>query len=261
MNSPSDMPRSPRTTEKPNNAPRRAATRTATSTSSRGQGEVERRIYGSIFDAVMDRRLVPGTRLPEAALAKLYKVSRAVVRKVLQALANDHIVSLRPNQSAVVAVPTPDEIRAVFEARRAVEAALVALAAERVSPADIARLRTHLRSEHEAMHRFDQPAWARLASSFHRQVATLARNPVLEGYLAELLSRCALVVSLYEPPGNASCEHDEHEHIVDCIERGDAAGAIALMQAHLEALERSICFDRREEAPTLASLLGLNDAT
>lgn len=261
MNSPSDMPRSPRTSAKPAAAPRRAAARTATSTSSRGQGEVERRIYGSIFDAVMDRRLVPGTRLPEAALAKLYKVSRAVVRKVLQALANDHIVSLRPNQSAVVAVPTPDEIRAVFEARRAVEAALVALAAERASPADIARLRTHLRSEHEAMHRFDQPAWARLASSFHRQVATLARNPVLEGYLAELLSRCALVVSLYEPPGNASCEHDEHEHIVDCIERGDAAGAIALMQAHLEALERSICFDRREEAPTLASLLGLNDAT
>ena len=74
------------------------------------------------------------------------------------------------------------------------------------------------------MHRFDQPAWARLASSFHRQVAALARNPVLEGYLAELLSRCALVVSLYEPPGNASCEHDEHEHIVDCLERRDAAG-------------------------------------
>lgn len=254
------MPRTPRTPAAPAaQSARRGPALEATSTSSRGNGDAERRIYSSIFDAVMDRRLIPGTRLPEAALAKLYKVSRAVVRKALQALANDHIVSLRPNQSAVVAVPTPDEIRAVFEARRAVEAALVALATERASAADIARLRTHLRSEHEAMHRFDQPAWARLASSFHRQVAALARNPVLEGYLAELLSRCALVVSLYEPPGNASCEHDEHEHIVDCIERRDAAGATKLMQAHLEALERSICFDRREEAPTLASLLGLSE--
>ncbi|MDX5445537.1 MAG: GntR family transcriptional regulator [Zoogloeaceae bacterium] len=252
------MPRTSRPAAARPATPGRGAARPAT-TSSRGNGDAERRIYTSIFEAVMDRRLVPGTRLPEAALAKLYQVSRAVVRKALQALANDHIVSLRPNQSAVVAVPTPDEVRAVFEARRAVEAALVALAAERASPGDIARLRTHLRREHEAMHRLDQPGWARLASSFHGQVAALARNPVLEGYLAELISRCALVVSLYEPPGNASCEHDEHERIVDCLERREVAEATELMQAHLQALEHSICFDRREETPTLASLLGLTE--
>ena len=234
--------------------------RDATSTSSRGNGETERRIQRAIFEAVMDRRLVPGTRLPEAALAKLYKVSRATVRKALQALANDHIVSLRPNQSAVVAVPTPQETRAVFEARRAVEAAVVKLATERASAADIAQLRAQLQREHEAMHRFDQPAWARLASSFHQQVAARARNPVLEGYLDELISRCALVVSLYEPPGNASCEHEEHERIVDCIERGDADAAVTLMQGHLDGLERHICLDREDEESTLARLLGLSES-
>lgn len=42
-----------------------------------------------------------------------------------------------------------------------------------------------------------------------------------------------------QPPGNAACEHDEHdEHdcIVDCMARGDANGAMALMDPHLLGL-------------------------
>ena len=45
--------------------------------------------------------------------------------KVLQELAHDHIVELRPNSSAVIAAPTPEETRQIFEARRAIEAALL----------------------------------------------------------------------------------------------------------------------------------------
>jgi DNA-binding GntR family transcriptional regulator len=223
----------------------------------RGSADVETHIYRSVYEGVMNQRLPPGTRLPEAVLSKLFKVSRANVRKALQQLAHDHIVDLRPNQSAVVATPTPEETQAIFEARHALEAAIVRLAAQRVTPGDIAALRTQLAEEHAAMHRYDQPAWARLASGFHLKLAELARNPVLSGYLAELVSRCSLIVALYEPPGNASCEHDEHGRIVDCLERGEGEGAVALMQAHLATLERNICLDRSNEEHSLARMLGL----
>ncbi|MBB3222688.1 GntR family transcriptional regulator [Pseudoduganella umbonata] len=224
----------------------------------RGSGDIEARIYQSIYEGVMNQRLSPGTRLPEAVLGKLFKVSRSTVRKVLQQLAHDHIVELRLNQQAVVATPTPEETRAIFETRQALEAAIVRLAAQRVTADDIAALRTQLAEEHAAMHRYDQPAWARLASSFHLKLAELSRNPVLSGYLAELVPRCSLIVALYEPPGNASCEHDEHGQIVDCLERGDADGAVALMQAHLATLERNVCLDRSGEEHGLARLLGLS---
>ena len=78
-----------------------------------------------------------------------------------------------------------------------------------------AELRRHLKEEHAAMYRFAQPEWARLASSFRLRVARLARNPILERYLTELMSRCSLIVALYEPPGNAACEHDEHAEVVE----------------------------------------------
>ena len=107
------------------------------------------------------------------------------------------------------------------------------------------------------MHRFDQPAWARLASAFHLRIAEIARNPILQRYLAELVSRCSLIVALYEPPGNAACEHDEHARLVDLLEAGDGDGAAACMEAHLLALERNICLQKDSAPRSLGMMLGL----
>lgn len=220
-------------------------------------GNVEQRLYDAVFSSVMGQRLPPGTKLPEASLCELFGVTRSVVRKVLQRLAHDHIVELRPNKGAVVATPTPEETRQIFEARRGIEGLIVRLAAQHASADDIADLRARMAREHEAMHRYDQPAWSRLASSFHLRLAQLARNPILERWLAELVSRCSLIVALYEPPGNACCEHEEHAALVDCIARGDGDEAARLMEQHLLALERNIRLQRDTGGPSLAAMLGL----
>ncbi|HEX3141820.1 MAG TPA: GntR family transcriptional regulator [Rhizobacter sp.] len=220
--------------------------------------DIEQRIYESVFEGVMTQRLTPGTKLPEAALCELFAVSRSLVRKVLQRLAHDRIVELRPNRGAVIAAPSPEQTRQIFEARRALEAALMELAVRNATKADLSALRRQLAEEHEAMHRFDQPSWARLASGFHLRVAALARNPILERYLTELVSRCSLIVALYEPPGNATCEHDEHAQIVDCIEKGDTRRAIHAMDSHLRELERHISLERTPPIKSLARMLGLN---
>jgi len=221
------------------------------------EDDIEERIYRSVFDGVTTHRLAPGTKLPEASLCDLFGVSRATVRKVLQRLAHDHIVELRPNRGAIVAVPSPEETREIFEARRGLEAALVRLAVRNARKADIAELRRHLKEEHAAMHRYAQPDWARLASSFHLRVARLARNATLERYLTELISRCSLIVALYEPPGNASCEHEEHAALVDAIADGDADTAVRLMEEHLLVLERNIALDRPASQRSLGQMLGL----
>lgn len=272
--SPADvMPRtaSPRTA-RPAGAPPKAACKRAAATGSiadpaadstidpagAAAPDADTRIYQSIFDGVLNHRLTPGTKLPEPELCQLFGVGRAVVRRVLEKLAHDGIVELRPNKGAVIAEPTPAETSQIFEARRALERVLVELAVARVTDADLRALRAQLAAEHEAMHRFDQPSWARLASGFHLRIAALARNPVLQRYLTELVSRCSLIVGLYEPPGHAPCEHDEHAAIVDCIERRDAAGAVQRMEAHLRELEQRIETSRMQGEKSLAQLLGLS---
>lgn len=228
-----------------------------TETETETETGIESRMYRTIVDGVLAHRLTPGTKLPEPELCQLFDVGRATVRRVLEKLAHDGIVTLRPNKGAVIAEPTPEETRTIFEARRALERALVELAVARVTDADLAQLRKQLDDEHAAMHRFDQPSWARLASDFHLRVAALAGNAVLQRYLVELVSRCSLIVGLYEPPGYAPCEHDEHAAIVECIAQRDAEGAIARMQAHLVDLEQRIETTRMRGEKSLASLLGL----
>lgn len=107
------------------------------------------------------------------------------------------------------------------------------------------------------MHRFDQPAWARLASAYHLRLAELSGNPILQRYLQEIVSRCSLIVAVHQPPGNAACEHDEHERIVDCIARGDAEGAVQLMDQHLRELEEHLMLGSPGDERNLAKLLGL----
>lgn len=219
--------------------------------------DADARLYQAIFDGVLNHRLTPGTKLPEPELCQLFGVGRAVVRRVLERLAYDGIVALRPNKGAVIAEPTPAETREIFEARRSMERVLVELAVQRVTARDIKELRRQLADEHEAMHRFDQPSWARLASGFHLRIAALAGNSILQRYLTELVSRCSLIVGVYEPPGHAPCEHEEHAAIVDCMEARDAAGAVTRMEAHLRELEERIETSRMLGEKSLGQLLGM----
>ena len=68
-------------------------------------GGTEQPIYDAVFEAVLDQRLAPGTRLTEARLTQIFGVSRTIVRKAIQRLAHDHILELRPNRGAIIAQP------------------------------------------------------------------------------------------------------------------------------------------------------------
>jgi DNA-binding GntR family transcriptional regulator len=85
----------------------------------------------------------------------------------------------------------------------------------------------------------------------------LSGNAILKRCLIETVSRCSLITAVHQPPGNAACEHDEHERIVDCIARGDANQAAALMDQHLCDLERHLTLERPAAQRDLAYLLGL----
>jgi len=180
---------------------------------------------------------MPGTKLVEASLCETFGVSRTIVRQALQRLAQAKVVDLKPNKGATVSSPTPEETREIFEARRAIEAAILPLTIANASRSRIKLLRERLGAEHDALLARDHGRWVRLAGDFHLALAQLAGNAVLLHVLTELMSRCSLIVALYEAEGESDCEHDEHVALVDRIELGDVAGAVALMEQHLLALE------------------------
>lgn len=216
-------------------------------------------IRDALRDAIVDRRLAPGTKLSEAEVGTLFDVSRTVVRDALQMLAFEGLVRTERNKGAFVSNPSPDEARQVFASRRLIEPGIVAAAAERLTPEDIAAFRDHLREEER--HKAERGASARRAEikasgDFHLLLARFAGNAILEKFMDELVARSSLVIALYGRTGVSSCGHDDHADILDALERGDVEAATACMLHHIAHIEADL--DLREiEAMTLRDALSL----
>lgn len=216
----------------------------------------EQRVFDAIRGAILDHRLAPGTKLREVSLAELFGVSRAVVRSVLARLGHAHLVELRPHRGAAVATPSLEESRQVFEARRAVEEALVAKVARSAEARDVARLREWVASEQAAYARGDERDGVRRSVDFHRRLAALAGNAVLARYLDELVSRTPLIALAHRGSAPAPCGCEDHLALVDAIAARDESRAAALMRAHIGHLEAALNLRPRTPPQSLAEVFG-----
>ena len=232
--------------------PRRARGRAAAAETAPSNTTTQR-IAESITTAIVERRLMPGTKLAEQQIADIFKVSRTLVRQALNQLSRDHLVNLEPARGAFVATPSVEEARQVFEVRKMVEGALVKQLCAVVTNEQVAQLREHLTHEAAAVARTDVTGRTRLLADFHVVLARLLGNDVLAQLLADLLSRCSLIALMYQSAHSAEHSADEHVAIVDAIERRDARAAVKLMEAHLGNVERNL--QRHPRVGHLAELI------
>jgi DNA-binding GntR family transcriptional regulator len=238
----------------PRARPARKSTRAAAAPPAEAPSTATQRIAQAITTAIVERRLMPGTKLSEQRIADIFKVSRTLVRQALMQLSREHLITLEHARGARVAEPSVEEARQVFEVRQLLEAALVKQAAASLTPAQLARLKAHLREQHEAVARVDVSGRTRLLADFHVVLARMLGNEVLAGILGDLVSRSSLISLMYQSAHSADQSLAEHVAIVDALERRDARAAVKLMQAHLHNVERSnLQLDQR--VPDLRSAL------
>ncbi len=210
-------------------------------------------IIESITTAIVERRLMPGTKLAEQKIADIFKVSRTLVRQALNQLSRDKLVTLEPARGARVAEPSIDEARQVFEVRNMLESAMIRRAAAELSDAQLAGLRAHLRDEQAAVQRTDVSGRTRLLADFHVVIATMLGNQVLAELLSDLVTRSSLIALMYQSSHSAEQSFDEHVAIVEALARRDARAAVRLMEEHLHNVERNLQLDPR--IPDLAAAL------
>lgn len=203
------------------------------------------RIADSITQAIVERRLMPGTKLAEQQIADIFQVSRTLVRQALNQLSRDRLVTLEPARGAFVAQPSVEEARQVFEVRKMLEAAMMGQLAATITKAQIAQLRAHLKAEREAVAHTDVSGRTRLLADFHVILARMQGNEVLAQLLTDLLSRSSLIALMYQSSHSAAESQAEHEAIVDALERGDKKAALKLLEAHLGNVEANLRLNPR----------------
>jgi DNA-binding GntR family transcriptional regulator len=211
------------------------------------------RIVESITTAIVERRLMPGTKLAEQKIADNFAVSRTVVRQALNQLSRHKLVTLEPARGARVAEPSVEEARQVFEVRHMLESAVVRRLAASITPQQVAALRAHLADEQASVRRIDVSGRTRLLADFHAVLAAMIGNHTLVDLLTDLLSRCSLIALMYQSSHSAEHSFEEHVAIVDALEKHDARAALRLMEDHLHNVEHNLKLDPR--VPDLAAAL------
>lgn len=217
----------------------------------------EEDIVERIFEAVVEQRLPPGTKLSESALCEAFGVGRMRIRRSLLLLASREVVELHANRGAYVASPTAEQAREVFEARIALEPTIARLACARASDQDIATLSLHLEQEHAAHLHARRHEAIRLSGQFHTLLAQIAGNAVLLRMMKELVTRTSLIIGIFGAPGATNCRDDDHKDIIDAFLARDGAKAAALMADHLHHIETHLDLSGQNgRAVDLISLFG-----
>lgn len=207
------------------------------------QSDVDK-VCDAIYQAILERRLEPNTRLVETKLASALGTSRPVVRQALLLMAQRKLVEIKPNKGAEVAEPTEKQAREVFQARKLIEKEVVALACQKIRETDLLTLRNHLKSESEARQTHDRHALIRATGEFHILLAEIAGNQLYLDFLRQLIALSSLTLEKYQSEQVHHCDESHHSQLVDLIANRQQSEAQALMLEHLNDIEAELVFER-----------------
>lgn len=212
-------------------------------------------ICSALHKAIIEQALKPGTKLPEDTLGERFGVSRTIARHALGQLAAEGLVELRRNRGAVVATPSWEEARDLFDLRISLERIVVSRLAGHLSRQQVAELKAHVDKETTAKDASD-PISIRLATEFHVLLAERTGSPVLIRYVREVCLRCGLTLALYARPHSSDCAIAEHRAIIEALAAGDADEAMQIMGHHLESVaERALIMPKQPHVASLMDLL------
>ena len=212
-------------------------------------------IVESLTRAIVEHRLLPGSKLAEQKLADHFGVSRTLVRQALFQLAQNRLIKLEPARGAFVAAPSVEEAQQVFAVRRMLETEMTRAFVQQVTPEQIVALKEHIQQEREAVTQGDVPGRTELLGDFHVRMAELMGNQVLAQILGELISRCALITLMYQSTHAAEHSAEEHAEIIKAIAAKDEDLAVRLMDEHLRHVEENLTLDRKVPSNDIAMAL------
>ena len=199
-----------------------------------------------ISQAIVERRLMPGERLPEDALSETFGVSRTVIRKVLHQLAMTRLIELHPNKGAQVATPDQQEAKDVFDARELIEVHLTPLVVKNLNDGHVKTLNNIVKKEHQSQKNGLQYEAISLSAQFHNQLALIANNGVLSDLVMQLTARSSLIIALYGNKHSVGGDCGEHCELVELLKTGETEQAQLWQAKHIQQIYASLQFTEQK---------------
>src|SRR3954466_14288554 len=128
---------------------------------------------------LVEGRIAPAAKLNERELCEVLRVSRTPLREAIKMLAAEGLVELLPNRGAVAVSLSEADVLNTFEVMAGLEGQSGELAAQRITPHELAEIQAMHFEMLAAYTRRDLSAYYAVNSRIHNAISAAAKNPVL----------------------------------------------------------------------------------
>lgn len=195
----------------------------------------------ALRSAIRNGILEPGERLMEVQLAEELGISRTPVREAIRKLEQEGYVIMMPRRGTYVSSVSVNDIKEIFEIRSALESLSTGLAARRIEPDELEKLRALLTEIEGHIERKDIDKIVETDIEFHGLLYQVSRNERLVTIISNLKEQLARFRTLsMSYPGRLQETLEEHRAMVEAIAAGDVEAARDAAERHMERAEETL---------------------
>jgi DNA-binding GntR family transcriptional regulator len=196
--------------------------------------------YQLIRHKIITLELPPRSAIDEQALMEDLQLGRTPIREALQRLAAEDLVFFAPRRGIFVADVSLTDLQKVFELRIILEGFCARLAAQRVTPDQLAEMRT-LIQELSQLPGGDSKKLMAIDEQFHELLYQAADNEFLAQTLRRLHALSFRIWHLVlDRLGSVKGAMEQHIEIVRALQVRDEEQAEALLQRHVVEFQQEI---------------------
>ncbi|MES2025976.1 MAG: GntR family transcriptional regulator [Pseudomonadota bacterium] len=202
---------------------------------------------------IIEGVLAPGMKLNEREVCERLGISRTPLREAMKVLASEGLIDIVPNRGAFVSKMNDTEVWEAFEMMSGLEALSGELAAERISPAEIA----DIKALHQAMlvcrAQNDLPGYYSRNQTIHNKINEAARNSMLRQiYLSVNRRLLALRFKSNFKEEKWDRAIGEHDEMIQALEARDGKRLAVILRQHLLDKRDSVMADLRDTSSRAA---------
>lgn len=199
-----------------------------------------------LIEDLLNKKYRPGDKLVESALAKKFGCSQAPVREAMKGLVEMGFVTVEPYKGTTVRSITKAEMWETFTVRAALESLAAGIAAEKITPDQIAELEGLVNDMIKAAEEGDIIKRAEINNQFHDEIIKISDHKLIMR-----LSRSLRFASWSHTTGTftsmSSVEiASRHKAIIKAFENHDSEAAAKIMREHIERSSRSMLENWKE---------------
>jgi len=197
---------------------------------------LDAKVYSRLKSMILERKLLPGEKIPQEKLAQDLGISRTPLVSALKYLEKEKLVQSVPRRGFFVRLFTKQEMISIFELREVLEGLAARRAALNISDKETEQLRDFFQPYQGLTDITNIKAYAKEDRRFHHFLLEIGAKE----FLKSILETYNIIIYSYQvisPEGLVQSPNEsiqDHLAIIEAVSRRDGDSAENLMRKHLK---------------------------